>query len=130
MLFTQLKQTVLRAAACSVLMLAVSGQCAHAANEFSNTRLITHGASSGGKGKDTIALKTPKSVGSKCAKFLNAEVVYKKRRFGEVKMLTKPVRGCNPGNNTCKVTLAWKHAPAGRLNYQLKVNWDVSPSGC
>ena len=131
MLFFQWKQPLRWAISISWVLLLGVGQGVYAATtEASDSDLITHGASSGGKGKDTIKLKAPKLSGSSCAVFVDASVVYDKRRFGEAKIVAKPTKGCNPSKGECKLSVSWKHAPAGRLNYQVKASWKVKASGC
>lgn len=80
---------------------------------------------SGGKGKDSIKLTAPKA----CAVFDDARIVYKKRRYGQADIITKPNAGCDPDKAQCKLEVAWEHAPAGRLNYQVEVSWRLA-SGC
>lgn len=131
MLFTQLKQLTKRTLPLSLLLLLATGQSVYAAGQSSHTDLIKHGASSGGQGKDIVTLKVPKKVGSNaCAVFVDVSVEYRKRRFGKASITSKPAKGCNPGKTACKIAVSWKHAPAGLLNYRLKVNWDVKNSGC
>lgn len=127
----QLKQLKKRILALSLLLILIAGQSANASSQSSHTDVKQHGASSGGKGKDVITLKKPKAVAANaCAVFADASVEYRKRRFGEAKIEKKPAKGCNPAKQACKLTVDWRHAPAGRLNYRVKVQWDVKNSGC
>ena len=127
----QLKQLKKRILVLSLLLVVVAGQSANAASQSSHTAVKQHGASSGGKGKDVITLKKPKEVAANvCAVFSDASLEYRKRRFGEAKIEKKPAKGCNPAKQACKLTVDWRHAPAGRLNYRVKVQWDVKSSGC
>ncbi len=131
MSLTQLKQLKKRILPLSLLLVVVAGQSVYAASEFSHTGVKQHQASSGGKGKDVITLQKPKDVAATaCAVFADASVEYRKRRFGEAKIEKKPAKGCNPSKQACKLTVDWRHAPAGRLNYRVKVQWDVRNSGC
>ena len=127
----QLKQLEKRTLVLSLLLILIAGQSVNAAGQSSHTDVKQHGASSGGKGKDVITLKKPKVAATNaCAVFADASVEYRKRRFGEAKIEKKPAKGCNPAKQTCKLTVDWRHAPAGRLNYRVKVQWDVKNSGC
>lgn len=131
MLLNQLKQLTKRILPLSLLLAVILGQSAYAASQSSHTDIKQHGASSGGKGKDVITLKKPKEVpAAACAVFADASVEYRKRRFGEAKIEKKPAKGCNPAKQACKLTVDWRHAPAGRLNYRVKVKWNVKSSGC
>ena len=131
MLFIQLKQLTKWTLPLSLLLLLATGQSVHAAGHSSHTALIKHSASSGGQGKDVVTLKTPKKIGAQaCAAFVDVSVEYRKRRFGKATIDSKPAKGCSPGKTACKIAVSWKHAPAGLLNYRLKVNWDVKNSGC
>ncbi|MGB0845786.1 MAG: hypothetical protein ACPGSM_03630 [Thiolinea sp.] len=130
MLFTQLKQLSIRAISLSVLLLTLAGQEAYAANKTSYTKVVNHGESSGGKGNDPFTLKGPKVSGAACAVFVDASVDYKKRRFGEAKIVNKPAKGCNPAKQTCRLSVDWRHAPAGRLNYRITASWKIKSSGC
>lgn len=131
MSLTQSKQLKKRILALSLLLVVTAGQSVNAASQSSHTEVKQHGASSGGKGKDVITLKKPTGVdATACAVFADASVEYRKRRFGEAKIEKKPAKGCNPAKQACKLTVDWRHAPAGRLNYRVKVQWDVQSAGC
>ena len=115
----------------SLLLIALTGQSVYAAGQSSNTDYIKHAASSGGKGNDVVTLKKPDKVkAGECVAFVDASVEYSKRRFGKASIAKAPAKGCDPAKKACKLTVSWSHAPAGLLNYRLKVNWDVKSSGC
>lgn len=99
-------------------------QGAFAADLASTTPEYQHAEEAGGKGSDVIKLSAPKA----CAVFDNAQIIYKKRRYGQADIISKPVAGCNPANAQCKLEVKWEHEPAGRLSYQVEVNWKVQPS--
>ncbi len=127
----QLKQLKKRILLLSLLLLIVVGHSAYAASKSTYTDLRQHGASSGGKGRDVITLSKLTDVAAPaCAVFADASVEYRKQRFGEAKIDKKPAKGCNPAQQLCTLTVNWRHAPAGRLNYQLRVKWDIKKSGC
>lgn len=88
-----------------------------------------HAESSGGQGKDTINLTPPSTSGAACAMFEAADIVYKKRRYGKAEIVSKPNTGCNPSSERCTIDVNWEHEPAGRLNYQVKVDWKIA-SAC
>lgn len=92
-------------------------------NVITYTKTTKHVSSSGGKGIDTIFLKPPKSIGGQCISFSTAKVVYKKRRYGEVKINALPKASCNKREAGCKLKAKWKHAPAGKLSYTIKTIW-------
>ncbi len=85
-----------------------------------------HADSSGGQGRDTVKLTPPRTSGAECAVFDGADIVYKKRRYGRAEIVSKPKSGCSA---RCTVDVDWEHEPAGRLNYQIKVDWKIV-SGC
>ena len=127
----QLKQLKKWILLLSLLLAVVVGQSAYAAGQSSYTALKQHEASSGGKGKDVFTLKKPKEVeATDCVVFIDAIFEYQKRRFGEAKIEKKPAKACNPAKQACKLTVDWRHAPAGRLHYRVKIKWDVTSSGC
>lgn len=93
--------------------------------ELAPTKLeYQHAEEAGGKGSDVIKLTPPKA----CAVFDSARIVYKKRRYGQADIVSKPSAGCNPANAQCKLEVKWEHEPAGRLTYQVEINWQVQPS--
>ncbi|HMT92999.1 hypothetical protein [uncultured Thiothrix sp.] len=83
-----------------------------------------HAEEAGGKGSDVIKLTAPKA----CAVFDDARIVYTKRRYGQANIVSKPASGCNPAGGQCKLEVKWEHEPAGRLNYQVEINWKLQSS--
>ncbi|HPY39968.1 MAG TPA: hypothetical protein PLM98_05585 [Thiolinea sp.] len=100
-------------------------QGAFAADLAPTTVEYQHAEEAGGKGSDVIKLTAPKA----CAVFDDARIVYKKRRYGQADIVNKPAAGCNPSSAQCKLEVKWEHEPAGRLNYQVEINWKAQ-SGC
>ncbi|WP_020397061.1 hypothetical protein [Thiolinea disciformis] len=96
---------------------------ATAAPLTSSSEAIEHADVSGGKGIDNVVVRVPSG---QCVSFDSAEISYSKRRYGQA-VVQKPV-GCNAVNTQCKVPVSWEHAPAGKLNYQVKVNWKPASS--
>lgn len=90
----------------------------------STTLEYQHAEEAGGKGSEVIKLTPPKA----CAIFNDARIVYKKRRYGQADIVSKPSTGCNPANAQCKLEVKWEHEPAGRLTYQVEIDWKVQPS--
>ncbi|PID49773.1 MAG: hypothetical protein CR991_04965 [Proteobacteria bacterium] len=100
---------------------AADSQVSFSAGQFS------YDASAGGKGRDVIVLKAPTSFGS-CVKFQSAKIIYKKRRYGEARIINMPAPGCALDKQQCRLDVSWKHAPAGGLNYTVEVT--VKTDGC
>ena len=100
-------------------------QAAFAAKVAPTTVEYQHAEEAGGKGSDVIKLTAPKA----CAVFDSARIVYKKRRYGQADIVSKPADGCNPASAQCKLEVKWEHAPAGRLNYQVEIDWKLQ-QGC
>ena len=92
----------------------------------SYTTTIKHSNGGGGRGVDNIRLTAPKTNNHHCAVFKNAEIKYSMRRYGDASIVSLPSLHCHPHEKTrCDVDIAWKHAPAGRLNYHVKVEWSL-----
>lgn len=94
---------------------------------LSDTKTFLHNKSSGGSGLDSVTLKAPKISGNSCAVFKKATIKYTKRHYGKVEIVQNPKPQCNPKKEQCKISVSWKHSPAGRLNYQIKVAWALKP---
>ena len=131
MLFTQLRQPLGRV----ILPLLMTGLLfaanVHAADILvSNSKLLKYEESSGGKARETVPLTPPVIPEGACAVFVSAKVAYKKQRFGEAKILSAPVKGCNPAKQQCSVTVSSSWAPVGRLYFHIRSSWEVKSSGC
>ena len=129
MLFAQFKQSLVWTGFLLLWLLSQS-QVAIADTAVSYSSVYQHGESSGGRGKDIVSLSAPKLAQGECASFISAELDIQKRRFGEASIIVSPDRGCKPGKGECKVSVSWKHAPAGRLKYRVLGRWEVTDSGC
>ena len=111
------------------VMFAVSCTAVAATTVVSHSDEYQHDASAGGKGQDSIRLPAPPVAAGQCALFQDAELVFSKRRYGTASIVVKPAAGCNPAVSQCKLEVKWEHAPAGRLNYKVKIDWAIG-SGC
>jgi len=92
-----------------------------------DTRTFQHNKSSGGSGVDPIRLKAPNTSKNNCATFANAQIEYIKRHYGKVEITQRPKAQCNPKKSQCELKVSWKHSPAGRLDYKVKVTWKTKP---
>ncbi len=106
-------------------LLAVSHVSLAADTLSSSSDTIEHADLSGGKGIDSVMVKVPNG---QCVAFDSAEINYSKRRYGQA-VLDKSPANCSATKTQCKVSVNWEHAPAGKLNYQVKVKWKPA-SGC
>jgi len=79
----------------------------------------THSLSVGDKGEDRFDVGvTPPACGVTALVFDHARIVYKQRRFGEAKVISKPPSGCI----LCSpLVVRWYHEPTGYLEYQVHV---------
>lgn len=93
----------------------------------SDTKVFQHKVSSGGKGLDSINLRAPRVPKNSCAVFKNAVVKYTKRQYGKVEITKRPKAQCNPKKEQCKLGVSWEHTPSGRLDYKVKVSWQLTP---
>lgn len=120
-----IKKQLLRFIAFSVLILNqwVSLTFASNATVVSYTEEVVHSEVSGGKGLDALVLKSPRVTSGQCAVFDSAQIDYKKRRYGQAVITDLPATACS---KDCKLKVQWEHAPAGRLNYQVKVTWKLA----
>lgn len=90
----------------------------------SYTKDITHNHGGGGRGEDSISLIAPKTDNKSCAVFNSATIEYNMRRYGNASITAKPILRCNPREEKdCSLDVSWKHAPAGGLNYKIKIGW-------
>ena len=94
---------------------------------ISDTQVYKHSKSSGGNGVDSIQLSAPRTTAKNCAVFKKAMIKYTKRRYGKVEIIKNPKAQCNPQKEQCKLGVSWKHSPAGRLGYKVKVTWVLKP---
>jgi len=96
-------------------------------NEITSyTTTIKHSHGGGGRGVDNIRLMAPKTKSDHCAMFKSAEIKYSMRRYAHASIVSLPSLHCNLHKKTsCNVDIAWKHAPAGGLNYHVKVEWSL-----
>lgn len=94
---------------------------------ISVTKTFKHNNSGGGSGVDSIRLTAPKTSKNSCAVFVNAQIHYTKRHYGKVEITEQPKAQCNPKTEQCKLSISWKHSPAGRLDYKVKVSWATKP---
>ena len=92
-----------------------------------NTKTFKHSQKSGGSGVDSIRLKAPRTSKNHCSVFVNAQIQYTKRHYGEVEITQRPKAQCNPNKEQCKLSVSWKHSPAGRLDYKVNVTWATTP---
>ena len=100
------------------------------ANE-SRSKVYVHKASSGGKGIETVRLSKPEKLAAgRCALFVSAEVIDSKRRFGKVKIVSRPRKNCNPDFESCIVAVEWAYSPVGFVHYWVKAKWNVQSTGC
>ncbi|MCK5918686.1 MAG: hypothetical protein KAG34_09680 [Cocleimonas sp.] len=91
---------------------------------ISYTKNIAHNHGGGGKGMDTIPLLMPETKNHQCAVFNSAKIEYSMRRYGNARITTQPLLRCDPrGKEGCALGISWRHAPAGGLDYRIKVGW-------
>lgn len=92
----------------------------------SYTKNIVHNHGGGGKGVDIIPLVMPKTNSRQCAVFNSAELEYSMRRYANAAIISEPLLRCDPrGKEGCALDISWRHAPAGGLNYRVKVGWKL-----
>ena len=95
----------------------------------SYTKNIVHNHGGGGRGVDTIPLVMPETNSRQCAVFNSAELEYSMRRYANATITTQPLLRCDPrGRAGCALDISWRHAPAGGLDYRVKVGWVLQ--GC
>lgn len=90
---------------------------------ITKTKIIKHAKSGGERGFDEIELQAP----NRCAVFSKAKIKYIKRHYGKVKITKRPNPSCHIKNKKCKLKVFWEHSPAGRVDYKVKVTWDINP---
>lgn len=91
---------------------------------ISYTTNIVHNHGGGGRGMDTIPLVMPKTNNHQCAVFNSAKLEYSLRRYGDATITSQPLLRCDPrGKEGCALGVSWRHAPAGGLDYRIKVGW-------
>ncbi len=91
---------------------------------ISYTDNIIHNHKGGGRGVDTIELIAPKTAKNNCAVYKRSKIKYNIRRFASAKIDSEPTLFCNPEKEKpCVIDVSWKHSPAGRLDYKIKVSW-------
>lgn len=94
----------------------------------SHTKNIKHSHGGGGRGLDKLELIAPETESNSCPIFNSAEIKYSMRRYGGAKIISQPLLQCDPRNKErCTVSISWKHSPAGRLNYKIRVGWTLKP---
>ena len=92
----------------------------------SYTDNIIHNNKGGGRGVDTIELIAPKTAKNSCAVYKHSEIKYKIRRFASAKIDSEPSLACDPKREKpCSIDISWKHSPAGRLDYKIKISWTL-----
>lgn len=79
----------------------------------------THSLNVGDKGEDRfdISTKMP-ACGATALVFDYAQIVYKRQRFGEAKIINRPPAGCL---RCPPLVVRWYHEPTGHLDYQVHV---------
>jgi len=78
-----------------------------------------HSLSVGDKGEERFDVSTkPPACGATALVFDHARVVYKRKRFGEAKIISSPAAGCI---NCSPLVIRWYHEPTGYLDYQVHV---------
>ncbi len=91
---------------------------------YSNNIIHNHGG--GGRGLDTIELIAPKTARNSCAVFNYSEIKYNIRRFADAEIVSQPLLLCDPRREKpCAIGVSWKHSPAGRLDYTVKIGWTL-----
>ncbi len=95
----------------------------------SYTKNIVHNHGGGGRGVDTIPLVMPETNNHQCAVFNSAELEYSMRRYANATITAQPLLRCDPrGRAGCVLDVSWQHAPAGGLDYRVRVGWVLQ--GC
>jgi hypothetical protein len=90
----------------------------------SYTKDIKHNNGGGGRGEDTISLTAPETDNKSCAVFNSAKLEYNTRRYGDANITTQPILRCDPREEEdCTLGVSWQHAPAGGLDYKVKIGW-------
>jgi hypothetical protein len=82
------------------------------------TERRSHTLDVGDKGEDKFKVKiAPLVCGKDSMVFDHAEIVFKKQRFSDAKIIQSPLAGCE----RCKpVVVRWYNEPTGFLNYELR----------
>jgi hypothetical protein len=93
----------------------------YAASIVTYSDVKEHFEEAGGEGVDVVIMKKPNTLATQCASLSDVKVKYIQRRYGKVTVEAKSVKACKVG--PCKLRLSWRHAPAGRLSYQVKGHW-------
>lgn len=130
MFFLKFKRSFNRALFFPLLVCLFLGNNAYAEVKITKSKLYVQENSSGGKAAHTVVLKAPTVPAGQCALLVKAEVKHEKQRFGKAEILPEPAKGCNPKKQSCRVQVAWGHAPVGKLHYRVVSTWNVSSSGC
>jgi hypothetical protein len=113
----------------SLLLLSGVAMGAEKDELISYTTNIVHNHGGGGRGMDTIPLVVPKTNKRQCAVFNSAKLEFSMRRYGNANIALKPLLRCDPrGEEGCALGVSWQHAPAGGLEYRIKVGWVLQ--GC
>ncbi len=78
-----------------------------------------HSLSVGDKGEERFDVSTtPPRCGATALVFDHARIVYKRKRFGEARIMQQPRAGCT---RCSPLFVRWYHEPTGYLEYQVHV---------
>ncbi len=79
----------------------------------------SHSLSVGDKGEESFDLSiAPPACGERALVFEKASIVYKKRRFGEAKIVQQPLPGCL---QCSPLVVRWYHEPTGFVDFQVHI---------
>ena len=90
----------------------------------SYTKTIKHDRDGGGRGTDYLYAPKPATESNMCTAVSSAKVIYKKRLYGSARVVSYPSTECASDASQCTIGVFWKHQPAGRVGYRVKVIWE------